>query len=54
MSDVRVLSRDDLISKQRQDDALARVVFYFYPFRRERGHEPIEALRILKTWENSL
>ncbi|XP_055717354.1 uncharacterized protein LOC129810649 [Salvelinus fontinalis] len=55
MSDVRVLSRDDLISKQCQDDALARVAFYVdrgrRPSRRERGHEPIEALRILKTWE---
>lgn len=50
-----VLSHDDLMSKQCQDNALARVTVYVErgrrPSRRECGHEQVEALRLLKTWE---
>lgn len=55
MSDVGVLSHDDLMSKQCQDNALARVTVYVErgrrPSRRECGHEQVEALWLLKTWE---
>lgn len=52
---VGALSRDDIRTKQLEDSVLARVVFYVErgrrPSRRERCHEPREALKLLKSWE---
>lgn len=54
-SAIEVLSHDDLMSKQREDDALARVIFFVErkrrPSRRERAHESDDVLRLLRSWE---
>lgn len=55
LSDFHPLPRDELVAKQLADPCLSRV-FHFVerqrrPSRRERPHEPVEALRLLRHWE---
>lgn len=49
------MSRDQLMDKQRNDNALSRVIFYVErgrrPSIRERVKESIEVLRSLRSWE---
>lgn len=49
------LSRDELMARQRADPCLSRVLHFVErqrrPSRRERLHEPVDALRLLKHWE---
>lgn len=50
-----VLSESELLSHQKCDPVISRVVFYVCrkhrPSRRERGNESLPALRILKQWD---
>ena len=53
--DVCPLPRDELVAKQLADPCLSRVLHFVErqrrPSRRERSHEPVEALRLLRHWE---
>lgn len=55
VAEVGALSQEDLMARQRQDNVLARVIVYMErgrrPSRRERGHEPLGVVRLLKAWE---
>lgn len=55
LSEVRPLPRDELMAVQRADLCLSRVLQFVErqrrPSRRERAHEPVEALRLLRHWE---
>lgn len=55
ISDIQPLSKHKLTSMQRSDPCLSRVIYFVErqrrPSRRERTHEPAEALRLLRHWE---
>ncbi|KAJ8403677.1 hypothetical protein AAFF_G00350030 [Aldrovandia affinis] len=54
-SEVHVLSRQELMEMQRADTCLSRVLFFVErqrrPSRRERTHEAVDVLRLLRHWE---
>ncbi|KAJ8396772.1 hypothetical protein AAFF_G00013710 [Aldrovandia affinis] len=54
-SEVHVLYRQELIEMQRADTCLSRVLFFVErqrrPSRRERTHEAVDVLRLLRHWE---
>nr|XP_061820192.1 uncharacterized protein LOC133608728 [Nerophis lumbriciformis] len=55
LADFPSLPRDELIAKQRDDPCLGRVLHFVgrqrRPSRRERPHEPVNALRLLRHWD---
>ncbi|XP_061740923.1 uncharacterized protein LOC133541492 [Nerophis ophidion] len=55
LADFPSLPRNELIAKQRDDPCLGRVLHFVgrqrRPSRRERPHEPVDALRLLRHWD---
>jgi hypothetical protein len=54
-TDVDVLPHDLLMSKQRDDNVISKVIFFVErgrrPSRRERAHESVEVLGLLRSWD---